>query len=314
MNLLKSYTLFGLIALVIGTTSCDKKEEETTPVTPTHIGVSARIGNIDWKSVTASARVDSGFLVIKAATETEHLTMSVAGTNTGNYKVNSSSESRVMFIDSSYSSIEVYSSEINDTLKGYINITRIDDVNKTISGNFYLYTINDNSGEILVMENGIINQVSYSDTLSNDTVGVDGALFTGSLETTTITDTGSFTNSVPVTDENGTTIKQGTRFITEYQLTVDMMLRMSVEQTVQSGTLITPGPANNSVVSFHLIKNGIEIYSMKDSPGNSFIVDERNEGTREISGSVTLFFEGPDEANKQITYRVKGAYEFTMPE
>ena len=315
MSLLKSTRFYGFLFGILMLVSCDKKEAETPPVTASeHIGISARIGNVDWESNKASARIDTGYLVINASTESKHLTFIIAGTQVGKYKVNRLTDTKVLYSDSSYSGVKYYTSDVIDTLNGYINITSIDNKKKTISGDFLLYTINDSTGHVLVMENGVINQVSYTDNIIIDTTQVDGALFDGILTTITQPDSGEVSSDAEnAYDDNGVVSKVGTRYVVEYQIALNKVLRMEIEQSVGETMLHTPTPEDKSVVSFVLIENDTIIREIAVDSGNSFIVDSHNTTERKIVGSLTLTFEPFQEGANTITYQLRGNYSFVYP-
>ncbi len=308
MFLLTRLKFVGFFVLLIGgLVACEKPAEETVTPTPEPLGVSARIGNVDWKAGMAYAVEDTGYMVLTAYDDNgKKLTMTIAGVDKGKFIVNASTASRVAYVDSSYKGIKTYHSEVSDTLLGFIEITAVDRVKKTFSGKFSLFLEDADLKNILILENGLINQVPFVNLAMDDSTIVYHSSFQGEAMYSSLDSSTTET----VNDTVAATKKAYPYYEVQYKISSTKTLKMLVKQTLPAGSDLTPSPEDESEVAFELIEDG-KNYTLTNDGNNSFIITSRDATKKRIFGSLVLKFDGEEALGE--TLRLNGNFMIEYP-
>lgn len=154
---MKANKFIALISLILCFTSCKKEETRPTIQAP-FVGLSLKINGVifnDYEIVEATMvpNVLTSIFAIDSA-ETNSIAISFGKTEIGTYDFG---------IGNSGATYKKYDANgfatIYDAVDGKIVITKYDLVNHLLSGTFVMTAINDLSGEVVKINDGVINDI-----------------------------------------------------------------------------------------------------------------------------------------------------------
>ena len=186
MNKVLLYSL----ALVLGLSAC-RKETSLENGGATSGNFTARVDGVQWTAAGTKqgASILGGIIQITGiSTDNKEITMTINDSVAGTYPLNQSTPSFAAYANVDSSELFAYSTnQGSDSTQagGYVTITKIDPVNKTISGTFAFNVYRDIDGRQKTITLGVFTKIPYVTTLpataATDTLkaNIDGAAWTG---------------------------------------------------------------------------------------------------------------------------------------
>lgn len=156
-------TLGLLITTAIISTSCEKPAENPPPPVVDRGTFYANISNRQWNTNYSYAElVDEGGIKIVGSINGKTLEMYVPGLDLKAYKVNGVTPASASYTDSSEAEVIHFDTQVNaEKYSGEITLTKLDPINKTVSGTFRLILRNTIDGTLTAAEDGVFNNVKY---------------------------------------------------------------------------------------------------------------------------------------------------------
>jgi Family of unknown function (DUF6252) len=189
MNMKSPKPYYLLFAVIFYLASCTKEVSEehgTSPVVPGSGNFTATISGTAWSADSLQmALVGNGVVNISGLAKTgEQISMILPSFKTGTYTVNSNSSGYALYVNFNDPQGNVYLSNVGSS-SGSVVISKIDTVNKVISGTFSFSVTNSVDMTVKTITNGSFNNIPYtSDNVippggSKDTLvaAVDGVNF-----------------------------------------------------------------------------------------------------------------------------------------
>lgn len=141
--------------LVLASCSLEEIIDELAP------DMTAKIDGIEWKaSIPYAALEDGKFIITGVSLDGKSISITVNGTNTGNYELNITSvQCTAIYKESTSSSLE----DAYIAVSGAVNISAVDTEKKTISGTFSFSVMRDIMEPAVEITGGKFNYLSYSE-------------------------------------------------------------------------------------------------------------------------------------------------------